>query len=406
MEVKSIILKHQAKIFPVLDIALNGVNYFFHIFCSWYLSQRNYGTLNALLSILAILLVTGISFQTFTAKEVAKKGIEAKRIYKTAFVYVAVICLFFLVFAGKVAAFTRGSHLALGITLSIFLLNLFLSILRGIFQGEKQFLNLNMNFYVEVLSKILFLAVFLPRFNRIEVVLLSVAFGMCAAMFHGILKLKIRRVVVRGEGSISPVAKQTILIFLSNFFIYYFTSIDMIIINYNLSSISGIYAVILRYSQIILFISFSLITVFIPNLSSEVGDKKTFRERARKYFIILLGIQLFMLIAYKTLLPLSVGYLFGSEYTGASDYLLKGAFMYIALVDSFYLVNLNIILDRKRYIIPLAGTALLFSFFLFHYGRSIDYFLYGGIGFYTLLFLTLFTLFYFEGAVKDEGRKC
>ncbi len=406
MEVRSLILKHQAKVFPVLDIALNGVNYFFHIFCSWYLSQINYGTLNALLSILAILLVTGISFQTFTAKEVAKNGVGAKRIYKTAFIYVAIICLLFLSFAGRIAAFTRGSHLALGITLSIFLLNLFLSILRGIFQGEKQFFNLNINFYIEVLSKILFLVVFLPKFNRIEVVLLSVTFGMCTAMLHGIVKLKIKRVIVRGEGSISPVAKQTILIFLSNFFIYYFTSIDMIIINYNLSSISGIYAVILRYSQIILFVSFSLITVFIPNLSSQVEDKRVFKEKAKKYFFILLGVQLLMLIAYETILPLSVAYLFGAEYVKASEYLLRGAFMYIALVDSFYLVNLNIILDRRKYILPLGGTALLFSFFLLQYGRSINYFLYGGIGFYTLLFLTLFTIFYFEGAVRDEERAC
>ncbi len=402
MEVKSLILKHQAKVFPVLDIALNGVNYFFHIFCSWYLTQRNYGTLNALLSILAILLVTGISFQTFTAKEVARRGVGAKRIYKTAFVYVGVICCFFLIFSKYIGNFTRGSNIALGITLSIFLLNLFLSILRGIFQGEKQFFNLNINFYIEVLSKIVFLAIFLPRFNRIEVVLLSVVFGMFTAMIHGIVKLKIKKVVVRGEGSITPVAKQTILIFLSNFFIYYFTSIDMIIINYNLSSVSGIYAVVLRYSQIILFVSFSLITVFIPNLSSEAGNRSSFGEKARKYFFILLGIQLLMLAAYETILPLSVDYLFGPQYVMASSHLLKGAFMYIALVDSFYLVNLNIILDRKKYILPLGGVAVLFSFFLLHYGKTIDYFLYGGITFYTILFITLLTIFIYEGAVRDE----
>lgn len=403
MEVKTLILKHQAKVFPVLDIALNGVNYFFHIFCSWYITQINYGTLNALLSILAILLVTGISFQTFTAKEVARKGVGAKRIYKTAFVYVGVISFFFLIFIGRISSFTKGSRVALGITFAIFLLNLFLSILRGIFQGEKQFLNLNINFYIEVLSKIVFLVIFLPKFNRIEVVLLSVIFGMFTAMVHGIVKLKIKKVVVRGEGRIVSVAKQTILIFLSNFFIYYFTSIDMIIVNYKLSSVSGIYAVILRYSQIILFVSFSLITVFIPALSSEAIDRAVFKRKAKNYFYILLGVQLVMLVAYETVLPVSVKYLFGHEYLEASSYLLKGAFMYIALVDSFYLVNLNIILDRKKYVFPLAGISILFTFFLFHYGKTIDYFLYGGMTFYTLLFLLLLTIFIFEGAV-DDGR--
>lgn len=149
MSIKKLILKYQERIFPVLDIGLNGVNYLFHVFCSWYVSQQDYGQLNALLSILAVLLVAGITFQTYTAKEVAQNGVTAKRIYKTAFLYIAVLTLMFLGLLEEIIVFTRSSHLSLALLFGVFILNLFLSILRGIFQGEKQFFNLNMNFYIE-----------------------------------------------------------------------------------------------------------------------------------------------------------------------------------------------------------------------------------------------------------------
>ena len=118
--------------------------------------------------------------------------------------------------------------------------------------------------------------------------------------------------------------------------LFYYTSIDMVIFNYKLNEISGIYAVVLRYSQIILFISFSFITVFIPNLSSVVKDRISFNIKVRKYFFILLGMQILLLIGYKTVLPISVGYLFGSKYIEAAKYLFMGSIMYIMLVNSVH----------------------------------------------------------------------
>lgn len=402
---KALIIKHQEKIFPVLDVGLNGVNYFFHIFCSWYVSQQDYGTLNALLSILAILLVAGISFQTYTAKEAAQGGITAKRIYKAAFLYIGVLTCIFLLLLDYIMAFTRSSYLSLGLLFAVFLLNLFLSILRGVFQGEKQFFNLNMNFYFEVGSKMLFVILLLPRHNHINIVLSGLAFGMGIGVLHGIYKLKIKTLVVRGEGSVRPVARHLSFIFISNFFIYYFTSIDMVIFNYKAHDISGIYAVILRYSQIILFISFSLITVFLPNLSSLVKDEEAFAKKVKQYFLLLLGLQLFMLIGFKAVLPYTVELLFGSNYSEASPYLLRGGLMYTMLVNSFYLVNINITLNRRRYILPLGVVAVAMTTYLLIYGTSISTFLSGGTFFYTLLFLSLTTMYYFEGVKEYEKLK-
>lgn len=80
MKLMKNIKNYQDKLFPILDVSLNGVNYFAHIFSSWYLAQNIYGNLNALLSFLSILIVTGISFQTLVAKEVSRKSFFSQNI--------------------------------------------------------------------------------------------------------------------------------------------------------------------------------------------------------------------------------------------------------------------------------------------------------------------------------------
>jgi len=405
MNIKKLVLQYQEKIFPFLDIGLNGINYFFHVFCSWYISQQDYGTLNALLSILAILLVAGISFQTFTAKEISQNGVTAKIIYKVAFIYIAILTGLFLILIDYILIFTRSSYYSLTLLFLVFFLNLFLSILRGIFQGEKQFFNLNMNFYIEDLAKVFFVLILLPIYKHIDVVLLGLVFGMGVGVIHGILKLKIGTLVVRNQGKIAPVAKSIGIVYFANFFIYYYTSMDMIIFNYKLHEISGIYAVVLRYSQIILFVSFSLITVFIPNLSSIVKNKVKFNLKVKKYFILLLGIQFILLITYKTILPISVRYLFGVKYLDAANYLFMGSLMYCMLVNSFYLINVNIILEKRAYLYILGFIAILYTGFLFKYGTDIVIFLKGGIFFYTVLFLLLATTFIFEERIKNDKNR-
>lgn len=404
MSIKKLILKYQEKIFPILDIGLNGVNYIFHVFCSWYVSQQDYGQLNALLSILAILLVAGITFQTYTAKEVAQKGVTAKRIYKTAFLYITILTIIFLALLEEIIIFTRSTHLSLALLFTVFILNLFLSILRGIFQGEKQFFNLNINFYIENLGKVGFVLIFLPRLKSINIVLIGLVLGMGLGIIHGIIKLKVGTLIVRGEGTVSPIAKRLSLIYLSNFFIYYYTSIDMVIFNYKLAESSGIFAVVLRYSQIILFVSFSLITVFIPNLSALVKDKAEFKQKVRSYFLGLIGIQFILLIAYKTIFPMSVEYLFGVNYIEAANYLFLGSIMYIMLVNSFYLVNINIILERKLYIASLGSIAIVYTGYLISYAIDMIDFFKAGIFFYTILFLLLGTTFIYE-EMRADGKK-
>jgi O-antigen/teichoic acid export membrane protein len=170
----------------------------------------------------------------------------------------------------------------------------------------------------------------------------------------------------------------------------------MIIVNYFLGREAGVYAVVLRYSQIILFVSFSLMTVFIPNLSSARYSKGEFHQKVQQYFLLLLGMQVLLMGAYYAVFPFTVKYLFGTDYIGASRYLTRGAFMYVMLVNSFFMVNVNIILERGKYLILLFIGALSLTLLLFRFSFGIVQVLDIGIGVYTVLFATLGLLYLIE----------
>lgn len=386
---RKLIIDYQDRLFLVFDVALNGVNYFFHIFCSWYLSQGSYGTLNSILSLASILLVIGIAFQVYTAKEVARGKGNLHLIYQGALSYIVVVMLGYVLGIDVLIKVIGSSGGSLIIVIAIFILNVLLSIIRGVFQGKQEFIKLNISFYIEVLSKIVFLVVMLPRYEGINIILISILFGMSMSILHGGYALSVKSVGIKPSGSIVPTLRSVAVIFISNFFIYYFTSIDIIIVNYYYKEISGAYSVVIRYSQIILFVSFSMITIFLPKLSSAIEDREEFKSKATKYFGVLIGVQVLLLLAYLKVIPSTVTLLFGSEYAKASSYLFKGAIMYCLLVNNFYIVNLNIVLEKKGYIYILAIGALILTTLLVRYSRSIDGVILIGCVSYLSMFLAL-----------------
>ena len=73
---------------------------------------------------------------------------------------------------------TKGSIVSVILVVFIYFVNVFLCLLRGVFQGENRFLLINYSMYTEVFGKMIFLFIFLPMFKNIEIILLSVLIGM------------------------------------------------------------------------------------------------------------------------------------------------------------------------------------------------------------------------------------
>ncbi|ADL50727.1 polysaccharide biosynthesis protein [Clostridium cellulovorans] len=399
--------KHQALVFPILDIALNGLNYFFHIFISWYFIPEKYGTLNSLLSLLAILLVGGIAFQTFTAKSTAESGLSISNtinIIKTAIYFnasAAIILILNIVFMKN---FTRASYLSVLLIIIIFLVNVMLSVFRGMFQGTGEFLNLNKSFYCEVSFKILYLFAFLKKYPSINTVLLSILFGMLVAIVYGFIKNRNRLNFNINFLEIVSVKKEAIKllkIFIVNFFFYFFTSIDMLMVNYFLPEKAGVFAVILKYNQILQFATFSILTVFITILSKNINNKPEFVKKASLAASIIGGISFVAIILYNYVLPPTVGLFFGTAYSEAGKYLVFGLIPYIFMVFSFLIININVVLEKTRYIGVLLIATIIITSLLFNFHSSIKSILIVESVFYFLLMLVLLLQLKFETSERS-----
>ncbi|KDR95603.1 Membrane protein involved in the export of O-antigen and teichoic acid [Peptoclostridium litorale DSM 5388] len=353
-------------LFPVLDVALNGLNYFFHIFVSWYISPQSYGILNSLLSISAILFVFGISMQTYTAKITASQKKQDGCIYcvlSDSAVMAAAVGSVYFIMLPMLLRITRSSLFSLATLFLIFAVNAALSIFRGYFQGSTRFFLLNKSFYVEVFVKIVFLTSFMGFFPDLNTALISILIGMTASLLHAYLNLK--RIdgfefkkLQFSKNSLKNTYSSASKIFASNFFLYYFTSIDMITVNYLLPQHSGPYAVMLRYSQITHFIIFSVITVFIPYLSQASSDMDFFKAKVKRHLFFISAIAVFMLLNYTFTFPYTVAAVFGQDYLMASSMLPLGGAAYSLLAFSFYLVNVFIVLERKNHVSILFASSI------------------------------------------------
>ncbi len=365
----NLLKRHQAKVFPLLDIALNGANYLFNIYIAWHLAPSDYGIATALISIMSLLLVTGISLQLYTAKLVAEEmeacGHPSREriagIRRSALVLTAGGAAVFVLALIPLQSLTRGSYASLILVLVVFVLNAFLSVDRGVLQGTRRFLQLNMSFYIEVGVKIAVVVWLVRVMPSIESVLISIAVGMAASLAHA--RWSTRTAPLEDgdsvEGSrrrhLSPIA----LIYIATFFTYFFTSADLIIVNYFLPDESGYFAVVLKYTQVLLFVTLSVMTVFVPLLSAAKSDARLFRRRVIQLLSIVSGLIVVITLGYALLGGPSVDYFFGEQYGPAKAYILLDCIPYVLLILNFILINLHVIFDNRRYLWVLAGSAFL-----------------------------------------------
>lgn len=365
------IKKKQMYLFPVLDILLNGVNYFYHIYMSWFLMQSEYGIFNALLAVLAMLMVSGISLQTFVANkgasQVEEMDVIRYRAMLVAGVYIATIGILIWIFKAWILVFTRGQGTDLMILLAIFSLNALLSIQRGVLQGKRKFTHLNGSFYSEVLSKLILLMLLLPSYPYLGTGLLSICFGMFISLIHSLwcepIKLTVSQAVWGQFLNNRQCWKEQFTslgtIFASNFSLYFFTSVDMLIVNFYMPEVSGNYAVIMRYSQLVLFAGMSCLTVFLPYLSKVSAQMNLLRRQLRVQLSILAGGSIIAIGGYLLVLPLTVTLFFGQQYTEAANLLVYGAIVYIALLFSYHMTNVLVVMGEKNYVLDLLGICIL-----------------------------------------------
>lgn len=364
---------NQAYVFPILDVILNIFNLGSQVFISWYLLKDQFGVLTTTLGLLSVLIIFGISIQTFVAREVSKHRLISKdiiTIYNLVLTFMLAILIGLVILSKPISILliTDVSNLIL-VSLIVFI-NGLVSFKRGVLQGYKDLIYLNLSFYIEVLVKLVVIAIVLPFIPRLQVVYIATGVGMLAAYIndtywlrrkHGIYERSYKLESISSVGSqISEVFTKVKDIAASNFGLFYLTSINMIIVNYFNHSLSGDYAVAIKYSQLVIFIGFSIITVIIPYASSSSNDMKSIKTYVLRFYILFFALGVVGLGVYKFIAPNTISLLFGDKYLGSGKYIMGQSISYILLIYCFLSISLYIAFDRKDYVyILMVGGAFI-----------------------------------------------
>jgi len=340
------------------------------------LTTDQYGILNALFAFLALLMVTGITIQIYTAKQVADSKWEDRSYEELKHFGLRFIVFLGIVILLMIPLLIKGLRTDIGAVLIvsfIFGTNFMVSLNRGIMQGKKAFIQLNLSFYIEVLTKILWLVIFLPIFKNIYVALFGLFVGMLLALWHSDYVLRhICEETVKakkgGRESGMKILRALMAIFMANFFLYYFTSINMMMVNYYLPDESGIYAVAAKYSQVFVHVGFSVITVLIPLVSAYKSNLKRYKKEVIKYLLLFFGGGVIGLILYRTFIPQTIYYFFDKRYHDASAYVFIEGIAFYFLILSYLLISMDIVQDRNGYvpILGMAAVAITLGIYLNH----------------------------------------
>lgn len=394
--------KKQGVLFPVLDVLLNLFNWGYHVLVSWFLLPGDYGRLNALLALLALMMVLGVSLQMLTAKQVAAHGTRvAPMLSRLAWTVglggggLGVLML------PALMVLTRTDAICVLLVLATFVLNAVLSVRRGVAQGQTTFLSLNGSFYLEVIVKLVATWVFLRFHASPHTALLGVLVGMAAALLVSPPLPKTSE--VSGEpmrywvGALGPVLA-------AQFFLYFFSAVDMLFVNRQLPDEAGIYAVAVKFGQILFLGALSVATVFIPQLARNRDNRALFLKSAQ----MLVGVVLFAVVAgqilSRTVLPPVVPAVFGHEYAAAGALLplAMGAFGLLALC--FCLVNVLVVLEQRAYLAVLfvAAIGVVGSLLLWAHSASQVLGLLSGV--YAVLLAALFVLSFSSKEFKSATK--
>ncbi len=357
--------QHQSLLFPIFDVLLNGGNLIIHLYISWFLTTNDYGILNALFSLLFVLMIFGMAFQTYIAKRIPGDIIsssEISEIYRVVYQVMIVMIIALVMMTPLMIVLLRSSVLAYLIVVMTFIIQINLSFYRGILQGQKKFLKLNLSFYIEMTVKFAVLIPILRLYKNVEVTLISVFLGMLASYVvtkKGYERHRIYNITRVSEKSVT-IYRGFVQVFSTQFFFYFFTAVVLILTNYYLKNQSGLYALSTRFGQIFIHIGLSVVTVLIPYASEFKSSFKVFKKKVLKILLLFSAGGLVVLLMYALIMPYSIQVFFDSSYVGATQVVIPQALAYYFLSIAFLMASMEMVYGEKRYLFILSG----FSIFL------------------------------------------
>jgi O-antigen/teichoic acid export membrane protein len=178
-------------------------------------------------------------------------------------------------------------------------------------------------------------------------------------------------------------------------------NVDVLLVKHFFSSYdAGLYAALSTIGKIVLFLSSSIATVFLPVATNKKESGKSAHKEFMAAMIIVLVLSLSVLLVYKFIPQLVISLLYGSEYQSIEGYLWMIGTYFLFYNISFLFINYFISFKQHTILVaPLIMSCIqVLLLFIFH--ESFNQILHILIG--TAMVLSLiFTIYY----IRNETKK-
>ena len=342
------------QVFLISGVLVNGGNYLYNLVLGKLLGPTQFADVAILITLLLVLSFVATTFQLVIAKFTVEFDTEAfttfkQRSYKVASYVGFSIGALFVVFSEALQEVLKTSSSTMfvifGVAIPVYFM---MSVRRGIFQGQQEFVSLSQTYQLEMWSRLVitFLLILLCNVSPILGVSIGIAFSFIAGLFPWKRSSKAKKSTYQFTSE----EKRQIFNFILLTACYECTQIicnnsDILLVkHYFETRDAGLYASIALIGRVVYFITWMFVMMLLPKV---IAKKKAGEDAAPilwKYFgyttIITISIVLFTFLFPQT----TVSWLFGDAYISMAPllgwYALATALFALSNVLAYYFLAL------------------------------------------------------------------
>jgi len=343
------------KLFMGSVLLVNGGNYLYNLILGRLLGPEAFADTALLVTLLLALSFLGMTFQLATTKfTVLFAGLELEQFKNKMFKYasyVGVASGFLLVVFSKdlQLVFGTSSHwmfIFFGIGIPLYF---FMSVNRGTYQGNQDYLKLSVTYQTEMWSRLLItmtLLFILPWDPS-----LVVALGISLSFLFGLIPLRIKDIALFSSTKIAPDNLKRVSRFILLTAFYEFTQIiinnsDVLLVRHYFEAMdAGLYASLALIGRVVYFVAWMFVMLLLPDVIKKQKEGEKTAPILFKY-VTYIGVLSAGIVMICYLFPeLIINLMFGDAYISMApllwQYALATSLFAVSNVFAYYFLSLD-----------------------------------------------------------------
>ena len=319
-------------LFIMINI-FNFLNYIFHFSMARMLTPADYGILGILMSLLYIYSIPAEAIIGVVSKYTTKFSIKKEYGKIKYFIrnsinkiskYGLIAFILTTVIISPISHYFWKIDLLLIIIVNLMIFSIFfVSIIRGVLQGQKKFYSLGWNMIIESAAKLIFAITFVLIGFSVFGSMIGLLLGFMAAIIFSFFSLKDIFKSKLEKAKLDGIDSYSAFFFLVMLAIVLMYSFDLFLARVFFSyDLAGRYTVISMLGKMIFFGTMPISRALFPVSSEEHAKGNKTKGLFYKSFFIIFILCCVALLVFLIIPELVVGILFGSQYINVSTYLI------------------------------------------------------------------------------------